>query len=73
MLCDINTPFSSENTNHCDVVQVATQSQINVSKFLEHAGFWIRIAVRARISVGSLLGKIPCDGLHPQPKSPTLV
>jgi hypothetical protein len=71
-LCDINTAFSSENPNQYGVVQVATESQTNASIFLEHVGFRIRIPVRARTSVGSLLGKGLCDGLHPQPKSPTL-
>jgi hypothetical protein len=73
MLCDKNMAFSSENPNQHGVVLVATESQINASKFLEQVGYRIRIPVTARISVDTLLGKGPCDGLHPQAKSPTLV
>jgi hypothetical protein len=59
--------------NQYAVVHVATESQINASKCLEQLGYRIRIPVTARIPVGSLLGKGPCDGLHPQARSPTLV
>jgi hypothetical protein len=73
MLCDTDTVFSSGNPSEYGVVQVATESQTNVSKFLEHVRFRIQIPVKARISVGSLLGKCPCEGLHPQSKSSKLV
>jgi hypothetical protein len=71
MFCDVNTTFSSGNPNHYGVVQVATESQTSVPTYLEYVGCRVRIPVRERITVGSLLGKGSCDGLHPQSKSPT--
>jgi hypothetical protein len=59
MLCDTNMALRNEDPEQYDVVQIATESQANVSELPGQVEYRIRIPVRARIFCGSLFGKDP--------------